>query len=592
MTIEINKISIESNELNIEYKGEETKTDKVIMSYYGQWNGYIGKFPIPSYAAAKNDIYDKITHLAYGFMGFNENGDIGTWDFGADLGYYPAPQGQNAYSTDFYKYLDVITEAPQSFSKSSNGYKVGSPLNTHKFPTDSIIGNIQEAPQFYRLAYAKYLKPDLKIIISFGGWEYGNALNDSKWPDSTSPSEVFYNITQYTEKLSKFVNNITDLIKNYKFQMIEFNNEYYPIPYTTPNGNLNSPTVHDEVINGKLADGYKRVGQPYNLFSGVDIDWEYPYGCDQCAKCTGTSITSKCPGGWKPNDEELQKSYNGYSNLLSKLKTNLPSPYFVSTTTAGNPSDITKLVNQSNIVDSFKKIDRISIMSYDFMNGNNYITHDSPLYNQKIKTDNGIIEWNTDSAVTNMLTKIDSNKINIGIPNYGRFQYIKNTTLQKLGYTDNNSITKEITDQIFNGSTEGLYTACAQSNPSTITCPWVTGNIEINSINYDITPTTAVVPNTLCGGNCNFNDNSVKSEFTKIDDTNVGVTYYISNNTYTNSDIFNGEESRIILSMPSEYSIQEKTNYIKKKNLGGTITWMIGNDTSFTLAGYVYDGLK
>ena len=592
MTIEINKISIESNELNIEYKGEETKIDKVIMSYYGQWNGYIGKFPIPSYAGAKNDIYDKITHLAYGFMGFNENGDIGTWDFGADLGYYPAPQGQNAYSTDFYKYLDVITEAPQSFSKSSNGYKVGSPLNTHKFPTDSITGNIQEAPQFYRLAYVKYLKPDLKIIISFGGWEYGNALNDSKWQDSTSPSEVFYNITQYTEKLSKFVNNITDLIKNYKFQMIEFNNEYYPIPYTTPNGNLNSPTVHDEVINGKLADGYKRVGQPFNLFSGVDIDWEYPYGCDQCAKCTGTSIISKCPGGWKPNDEELQKSYNGYSNLLSKLKTNLPSPYFVSTTTAGNPSDITKLVNQSNIVDSFKTIDRISIMSYDFMNGNNYITHDSPLYNQKIKTDNGIIEWNTDSAVTNMLTKIDSNKINIGIPNYGRFQYIKNTTLQKLGYTDNNSITKEITDQIFNGSTEGLFTACAQSNPSTITCPWVTGNIEINSINYDITPTTAVVPNTLCGGNCNFNDNSVKSEFTKIDDTNVGVTYYISNNTYTNSDIFNGEESRIILSMPSEYSIQEKTNYIKKKNLGGTITWMIGNDTSFTLAGYVYDGLK
>ena len=565
MTIEINKISIESNELNIEYKGEETKIDKVIMSYYGQWNGYIGKFPIPSYAGAKNDIYDKITHLAYGFMGFNENGDIGTWDFGADLGYYPAPQGQNAYSTDFYKYLDVITEAPQSFSKSSNGYKVGSPLNTHKFPTDSITGNIQEAPQFYRLAYVKYLKPDLKIIISFGGWEYGNALNDSKWQDSTSPSEVFYNITQYTEKLSKFVNNITDLIKNYKFQMIEFNNEYYPIPYTTPNGNLNSPTVHDEVINGKLADGYKRVGQPFNLFSGVDIDWEYPYGCDQCAKCTGTSIISKCPGGWKPNDEELQKSYNGYSNLLSKLKTNLPSPYFVSTTTAGNPSDITKLVNQSNIVDSFKTIDRISIMSYDFMNGNNYITHDSPLYNQKIKTDNGIIEWNTDSAVTNMLTKIDSNKINIGIPNYGRFQYIKNTTLQKLGYTDNNSITKEITDQIFNGSTEGLFTACAQSNPSTITCPWVTGNIEINSINYDITPTTAVVPNTLCGGNCNFNDNSVKSEFTKIDDTNVGVTYYISNNTYTNSDIFNGEESRIILSMPSEYSIQEKTNYIKKK---------------------------
>ena len=33
-------------------------------------------------------------------------------------------------------------------------------------------------------------------------------------------------------------------------------------------------------------------------------------------------------------------------------------------------------------------------------------------------------------------------------------------------------------------------------------------------------------------------------------------------------------------------------NYVKSKGLGGVITWMVGNDTSYQLADYVYNGLQ
>jgi GH18 family chitinase len=427
MTI-ITKIDIDSEKLNIEYKGSTPGAapapapagDTVIMSYYGQWNIYDGKFPVPSYATAKADIYDKITHLAYGFMGFNGTGDIGSWDSWADLA---GPK--YVYGKDFYDLLPVNGD---DFPNYGSGYSINYPLTNQKFPSTSIIGSATEGQQFYRLAYAKYLKPDMKIIMSFGGWEYeGAGGTDKTWQSSTPPAQVFYNISQDPTILDKFVDNIVDLIKNYKFQIIEYENKYYPIPYTTPNGNVSSPTVHHEVIDRKLASGYSRVGEAYNLFSGIDVDWEYPSGCEQCSGCNGTSI---CPTGWAPTDEEKKKSYDGYASLLSKLKDKLPNPYFVSTTCGGDPSGITELVANPNIVSAFNTIDRISIMSYDFMNGNNIITHDSPLYKHTV----GSKQWNTDAAVTNMLTKISPNKINIGIPYYGRFQYIEEDTLKTLGY--------------------------------------------------------------------------------------------------------------------------------------------------------------
>lgn len=583
---QITSIQIDQNNLNITYKGADPKPPSedgtVIMTYYGQWGIYVPKFPVPSYASATTDIYDKITHLAYGFMGFNESGDIGSWDLYADIG----GNLKLAYGKSFYDQLNIAVT--KGFPNWGSGYNISYPLNKQKFPSDSIIGSAQEESQFFRLAYAKHTNPNMKIIMSFGGWEYGGAHNDDTWDVDKPPAQVFFNITQNNTVLNKYVNNIVDMIKNYKFQIIEYQSKYYPVPYITPNGNLNSPNIYDEVKNGKLADGYTRVGNPFNLFSGVDIDWEYPDGCGDCASCTGTKITDKCPGGWTPSSSVIEKSYEGYAKLLSTLKDQLGSKYFVSTTCGGDPSKISDLVSNTSVADAFNKIDRVGIMSYDFMNGNNFITHDSPLYKQVI----GNKEWNTDSAVTNMLTKVDSKKVNIGVPYYGRFQYIEEKTLKDNGYVDG-ILNQPITDKIFSGNTPGLYTACEQSSTNSFKCPWVDGQaLSINSVNYNINPTTPNPPSELCGGNCNFGDSNIKDKFYEVNDTVRGVTYYLSKDTYTNSNIFSNAPSRIILSMPSQYSIKEKTDYIKTKKLGGVITWMVGNDTSYQLADYVYNGLQ
>lgn len=582
---QITSIQIDQNNLNIGYKGADPKPPSedgtVIMTYYGQWGIYVPKFPVPSYATAKTDIYDKITHLSYGFMGFNGSGDIGTWDTNADT----AGSGTRAYGKLFYDNLFQ----KGSFVKAWSGlYSMSYPLDNQKFPSESIKGTSSQGQQFYRLAYAKHTNPNMKIIMSFGGWEYASASPDSTWDADTPPAQVFFNITQNSSIFNKYVNNVVDMIKNYKFQIIEYQSKYYPVPYITPNGNLNSPTVHDEVKNGKLADGYTRIGNPFNLFSGVDIDWEYPDGCGDCANCTSSDINSQCPGGWLPSSSDTEKSYEGYAKLLSTLKDKLGSEYFVSTTCAGDPSKINNLVSNTSVVNAFNKINRVSIMTYDFMNGNSYITHDSPLYKQVI----GSKQWNADAAVQNMLQKVNPKKVNLGIPYYGRFQYIKDQTLTDLGY-GGGIPNQTITDKIFSGNTPGLYTACAQSSKNAFSCPWVDGQtVSINSVNYNINPTTPTPPDKLCGGNCNFGDSNIKDKFYEVNDAVRGVTYYLSKDTYTNSNIFSNAPSRIILSMPSKYSIDQKTNYVKSKGLGGVITWMVGNDTSYTLAGYVHDGLK
>ena len=596
----INKIEINNSDLIITHDGSSPgpspspsptpspgpSSDKVIMAYYGQWDIYDGNFPVPSHVSAVADIYSKITHLAYGFMGFNSTGAIGTWDGNADLAV-----GTQEYGQDFYSKLHGDSG---SFPNWGSGYSIGYPFQGQQFPTSTITGHPTNGAQFYRLAYAKYINSKMKIIMSFGGWEYNNAgTKDTTWISTEPPSQVFYKITQDDNTLTKFVNNIADMITNYKFQMFKHGTKYTPVPYSTPTGDINNPHINDNVISGELEAGYTRVGGVYSIFSGVDIDWEYPSGCGQCSSCTGMDPSTSCPDGWTPNASEKILSYNGYAKLLKLLKEKLPSPYYVSTTMGGDPGLLTDITNNQNIVDSYKLIDHVSVMTYDFMNGNNVVMHDSPLYNQTANTPGGILKWNADAGVKILLSKIPSTKINMGVPNYGRFQYIKDSTLIALGYTGGIP-TQEITNKIFSGSTECLYTACGQSSPSKVTCPWINGGeIQINSINYDITPSNGLtIPPILCGGNCNFGDPVIKNAFYEVNDTRVGVTYYLSKTTYNGTDIFNNENVRIMLSMPSKYSIDQKTKYINDNNLGGAISWMIGNDTSFVLAGYLHDGLK
>ena len=80
-------------------KCNRTKKDskKMIMSYYGQWSIYGGKFPVP----LKSSLYNDITHLVYGFMGFNDKGLLGSWDGWADFGNFNTTGKNEPYGPQF-----------------------------------------------------------------------------------------------------------------------------------------------------------------------------------------------------------------------------------------------------------------------------------------------------------------------------------------------------------------------------------------------------------------------------------------------------------------------------------------------------------
>lgn len=590
MSTQITGLTLTNDKITINYsKGIK---EKMIMSYYGQWATYLAKYPIPVIDLTK---YDNITHLVYGFMGFNNKGHIGTWDTGADLGNYAiTTEPLYLYDTDFYRNLYYYKENGEIIEgglvKSNENIQLTWPGNQdqNKFSDNMEYSNTTRN-QFFNMAYVKFKKPHLKILMSFGGWQYGSAGADTTWDSSQPPAEVFNIICSNSTKLTKFTSSIYNLITHYKFQMIYDGTYYYPIVYSTPDPDDPSKAKINPYLDVKYWVDNKNgnltlKGTPYSLFDGVDIDWEYPTGCNSCAGCKdGTSTAGYCPDGWEITGTELSASINNYGTLLSTLKNLLPNN-IVTTTTPGDPREIESFCTSAKVIAAFKKIDAVSIMSYDFMNGNNILTHDSPLYSQKI----GSVNWNTDSAVK-ILKKyeIPYSKINIGIPFYGRFQYITKSIFDQI-VPDINNITQAQTNTLFNGKTEALYSTCKQ-NKESIPCNWVNSStIDINSINYEMIANTS---KDSCGASadngCDFT--LIKDQFKEVNDTNTQSTYYISKESVNGPT---GDDSYLILSMPSEYSIINKTKYIKDNNLNGVITWMMSQDVNSTLSKIVYNNLK
>ena len=56
-----------------------------------------GKFPVP----LKSSLYNDITHLVYGFMGFNDKGLLGSWDGWADFGNFNTTGKNEPYGPQF-----------------------------------------------------------------------------------------------------------------------------------------------------------------------------------------------------------------------------------------------------------------------------------------------------------------------------------------------------------------------------------------------------------------------------------------------------------------------------------------------------------
>ena len=300
----------------------------------------------------------------------------------------------------------------------------------------------------------------------------------------------------------------------------------------------------------------------FHLFDRADIDWEYPTGCGNCAGCGG--VGGACGDGWTPTTQQRSPYY--YAKLLTTLKNRL-GKLEVSTTTPGGPSNIADILSGGpDVAKAYNTIDHVNIMSYDFMIGKSYATHDAPLKNLQVDTSGGLVKWNADATVKILIAAgVPPSKISLGAPYYGRFQYISSDDAKKSA------------DKLFTGKVSAQW--CGQGDSCADAASKILGDgAKQNSIDYG-------------------KFSQYKSNFNIYPDNTNGVDYYISQNTVS----VNGTQQNVLLSMPTTKttnndggigSIEQKASYIKENNLGGIITWMISqDDTKYTLTNTLYDNL-
>ncbi|KAK9503978.1 hypothetical protein O3M35_010427 [Rhynocoris fuscipes] len=145
----------------------------------------------------------------------------------------------------------------------------------------------------------------------------------------------------------------------------------------------------------------------YN-FDGLNIDWHYP--------------------GNKPEDKE------NYVTFVKTLKEEFEKEAKLSgkprlLITMSLPSKSQVIEKGYDLLNLQKYVDYFNILCYDYHElHKNKVSHHSPLFSQRqaINTDNGKI--NSDASVQFLLDKgVMKEKINLGIPTYGRIFKLKNT---------------------------------------------------------------------------------------------------------------------------------------------------------------------
>lgn len=148
----------------------------------------------------------------------------------------------------------------------------------------------------------------------------------------------------------------------------------------------------------------------FPMFSGVDIDWEYPGG-----------------GGLDGNDYDEENDGPNYALLIKELRTALDSRFG-----AHNRKEITiaasavvSKMEKSNLADLINNgLDNIFLMSYDLFGTGwaEYIGHHTNLKSPTGATPGGDYDLSAEVAINYLIDdlQIPSQKIQLGYANYGR----------------------------------------------------------------------------------------------------------------------------------------------------------------------------
>jgi chitinase len=335
-------------------------TGGIKVAYYDQWSIYQNAFYIKNLDT--EGIAGNLNYLIYDF----ENIDpTNLTCFEAEKATDPDPAGENDPNAgDGAEDMDADYGKPFPANEAVNGVADTS--------TQTLAGNFNQL----RELKAKY--PNLKILLSIGGWTYSKYFSEAA---ATSASRQKF----VSSCISMFINGDLPTDSDYGF------------PY---GGN----------------------GSAAGIFDGFDIDWEYPGSTDGHLG----NITS-------PNDTA------DYTALLQEFRTELNTAgtangktYYLSAALPAGQNNITKI--QTNQIGQYLTFG--DVMTYDMYgawNATGPADEQDPLYanpnspetkvapgNETYSIDNSMKAWTVGDSAYSIPGGFPANKLTLGVPFYYR----------------------------------------------------------------------------------------------------------------------------------------------------------------------------
>ena len=330
------------------------------VAYFDQWSIYQNAFYVKNLDT--EGIAGKLNYLIYDFENINPTTDQ---CFEAEKATDPDPAGENDPSAgDGAGDMDADYGKPFPANEAVNGVADTS--------TQTLGGNFNQLKELK----AKY--PNLKILLSIGGWTYSKYFSPAA---ATAASR--------TALVNSCINMFLD-------------------------GNL--PTDSD------YGPTYGGTGSAAGIFDGFDIDWEYPGSSNGHLG----NITS-------PNDTA------DYTALLAQFRSSLTSltattgkTYYLSAALPAGQDDIAEI--QTNQIAQYLTFG--DVMTYDMYgawNPTGPADEQDPLYanpnspepkvapgNETFSIDNSLRAWTAGDAAYSIAGGFPANKLTLGVPFYYR----------------------------------------------------------------------------------------------------------------------------------------------------------------------------
>ncbi len=316
-------------------------TDYKRVGYFIQWGMYSRNYRVKQIVTTGSA--DKLTHINYAFANVSTDYKC----------YEETRAGWGDASADY----EVSYSADQSVDGVSD--EMGQPLKGH----------------FNQLKKLKAMYPNIKLLISIGGWTWSGRFSDAALP----------------ENRAAFVKSCIDLFIRGNLPIWAF------VSGGTPTGGAE---------NGKAA----------GVFDGIDIDWEYPavpgYEGDPSRKIP--------PHKYRPEDTQ------NYTALLAEFRRQLDEigqqtgkHYLL---TIASPAGTDKY-NKIELDKIHPFLDWINVMTYDMHGGwdaTGPTNFQAPLYSSPDDPTKPT-SISVDATLNDFLAKgVPPEKIVMGIPFYGR----------------------------------------------------------------------------------------------------------------------------------------------------------------------------